>query len=177
MAMGGRAAEELIFNDITTGAQSDIKQATVWARRMVTDFGMSNKLGPRTFGDKQELIFLGREISEQKDYGDKIANLIDEEVDRIIGNAQNLAKKILTENKPKLIEIAQKLLAQETLEGEGMEVIFGPRGAESVQQETPQMVAPVPVEAITEPTKPERKAKKTTIIPGTLPNQAPATSD
>ena len=77
---------------------------------MVTDFGMSDKLGPRTFGDKQELIFLGREISEQKDYGDKIANVIDEEVDKIIGNAHDLAKKILTENKPKLIELAQKLL-------------------------------------------------------------------
>jgi len=85
MDMGGRAAEELIFNDISTGAQADIKHATTWARRMVTDFGMSDKLGPRTFGDKQEMIFLGREISEQKDYGDKIANTIDEEVDRIIG--------------------------------------------------------------------------------------------
>ncbi|MEK7353438.1 MAG: AAA family ATPase, partial [Chloroflexota bacterium] len=180
MAMGGRAAEELIFNDITTGAQSDIKQATTWARRMVTDFGMSDKLGPRTFGDKQEMIFLGREISEQKDYGDKIADIIDEEVDRIIGNAQNLARKILLENKPKLIELAQKLLAQETLEGEQLDTILGPRsGAEPVKHEAPQIVAPIPIETRTEAeaTKPERKVTKPAIIPGTLPNQAPAGSD
>ncbi|GAF76075.1 unnamed protein product, partial [marine sediment metagenome] len=105
--LGGRAAEELIFNEVTTGAQSDIKQATGWARKMVTDFGMSDKLGPRTFGDKQELVFLGREISEQKDYGDKIADLIDEEVNKIIQNAHSLAKRVLTENKPKLVQLAE----------------------------------------------------------------------
>ena len=175
MMMGGRAAEELIFGDITTGAQSDIKQATIAARRMVTDFGMSDKLGPRTFGDKQELIFLGREISEQKDYGDKIANVIDEEVDRIIGNAYNLAKKILTENKPKLIELAQKLLTQETLEGDQLDAILGSH-KEPVQQEATQTPAPAPVEAKAEATKPERKPTKPAIIPGTLPNQAPADS-
>ena len=176
MMMGGRAAEELIFGDITTGAQSDIKQATIAARRMVTDFGMSDKLGPRTFGDKQELIFLGREISEQKDYGDKIANVIDEEVDRIIGNAYNLAKKILTDNKPKLIELAQKLLAQETLEGEELDAVFGNR-KESPKQEATQTPAPAPVPITPEPAKQEVKAKKPSIIPGTLPNQAPAPSD
>ena len=179
MAMGGRAAEELIFNEVMTGASADIKQATVLARKMVTDFGMSDKLGPRTFGDKQELIFLGREISEQKDYGNRIANVIDEEVDRIIANAHDLAKKILTENKPKLIEIAQKLLTQETLEGEELDAIFGPRRTESPKQEAPLTMAPIPIEAKTEAEalKPERKAAKPVIIPGSLPNQAPAASD
>ena len=176
MAMGGRAAEELIFNEVMTGASADIKQATVLARRMVTDFGMSDKLGPRTFGDKQELIFLGREISEQKDYGDKIADVIDEEVDRIIANAHNLAKKILTDNKPKLIELAQKLLAQETLEGDELDAIFGTH-KEPVRQEATQTPAPAPVPIMPEPAKPEIKAKKPSIIPGTLPNQAPAGSD
>ena len=173
MAMGGRAAEELIFNDITTGAQADIKQATTWARRMVTDYGMSDKLGPRTFGDKQELIFLGREISEQKDYGDKIADVIDEEVDRIIGNAQNLARKILLENKPKLIELAQKLLAEETLEGDSLDALFG--NAKTKPPEVTQTLAPAPIEATAEPAKQERKVTKPSIIP--LPNQAPAPSD
>ncbi|HLB28113.1 MAG TPA: ATP-dependent zinc metalloprotease FtsH [Dehalococcoidales bacterium] len=173
MAMGGRAAEELIFNDITTGAQADIKQATTWARRMVTDYGMSDKLGPRTFGDKQELIFLGREISEQKDYGDKIADVIDEEVDRIIGNAQNLARKILLENKPKLIELAQKLLAEETLEGDSLDALFGT--TKTKPPEVTQTLAPAPIEATAEPAKQERKVTKPSIIP--LPNQAPAPSD
>ncbi len=72
---------------MTTGAYDDIRRATELAHRMVTDFGMSDKLGPRTFGDKQELVFLGREISEQKDYGDKIADAIDEEVNKIIQQA------------------------------------------------------------------------------------------
>ncbi len=112
MAFGGRAAEELIFNDITSGASSDIKQATDWARRMVTNLGMSDVLGPRTFGQKEELIFLGREISEQKDYGEKVANMIDEEVNRIIQEAYTRAKTILTENKPKLVQIAERLLCQ-----------------------------------------------------------------
>jgi len=122
--LGGRAAEELIFNEVTTGAQSDIKQATEWARKMVTDFGMSDKLGPRTFGDKQEMVFLGREISEQKDYGEKVADLIDEEVNRIIRDAHEAAKGILTENKAKLVRIAERLITQETLQEQELEELF-----------------------------------------------------
>src|SRR3990170_3083060 len=125
MMMGGRAAEELIFGDITTGAQSDIKQATIAARRMVTDFGMSDKLGPRTFGDKQELVFLGREISEQRDYGDKMADAIDNEVNGIIQEAYETARRILTENRDKLVHLAERLIAEETLEGDGLDALFG----------------------------------------------------
>ncbi|MFC1991887.1 ATP-dependent zinc metalloprotease FtsH [Chloroflexota bacterium] len=175
MALGGRAAEELIFNEITTGAQNDIKQATQMARRMVTDFGMSDKLGPRTFGDKQEMIFLGREISEQKDYGDKIADLIDEEVDSIIQAAHEKARKILTENKTKLIEIAQKLLVDETLEGESLDVLLGKR-KKSTKQKTPSKVPPAPVEIKAEVAKPRSRTRKAPII-NPLPNQAPAPSD
>jgi cell division protease FtsH len=167
MAMGGRAAEELIFGDITTGAQSDIKEATTWARRMVTDFGMSDKLGPRTFGDKQELVFLGREISEQKDYGDKIADLIDEEVDRIIGKAYNVAKQILAENKPKLVEIAQKLLTEETLEGDNLDAILGNR--KTPPPPAPPIMTPTPVEVKPEATQAWDKAKKPAIIPNPVP--------
>ena len=122
--MGGHTAEEIIFNEITTGAQNDIEQATKLARKMVTDYGMSAKLGPRTFGHKEELVFLGREISEQRDYSDKIAEQIDDEVHNIIQQAYETAKRILIENKPKLIQIAQKLITLETIEGEGLEALF-----------------------------------------------------
>jgi len=122
--LGGHTAEKLVFNEVTTGAYDDIKRATEYARRMVTDFGMSDKLGPRTFGDKQELIFLGREISEQKDYGDKVADVIDAEVNRIIQQAQDTAKEILTQKRSKLELIAQRLIAEETLEGEELEKLF-----------------------------------------------------
>jgi len=171
--LGGRIAEELTFNEMTTGAQNDIKIATDLARKMVTDFGMSDKLGPRSFGDKQEMVFLGREISEQKDYGDKIADLIDEEVNKIIQNAYQVAKNILTENKPKLVQIAEKLIAQETLEGEELEALF----KEAVTSPSPEATvapAPTPAKATTK-TKP--RAKKAPLIPQPLPKQAPAASD
>ncbi len=124
LLMGGRAAEELIFNEITTGAQSDIASATKLARSMVTDFGMSDKLGPRTFGHKEEMVFLGREISEQRDYSERIAKLIDDEVYRLIEEAHQTAQKILSGNKAKLVQIAEKLIEQETLEGEVLESLF-----------------------------------------------------
>jgi cell division protease FtsH len=122
--MGGRAAEELIFDEKSTGAASDIKRATNLARAMVTDFGMSDKLGPRTFGNKQELVFLGREISEQRDYGDKVADTIDDEVNRLIENAYSTAKRILTENRVKLVQLAERLMVKETLEGEELDALF-----------------------------------------------------
>ncbi|MCJ7769061.1 MAG: ATP-dependent zinc metalloprotease FtsH, partial [Dehalococcoidales bacterium] len=116
--MGGRVAEELVFNEISTGAAHDIKIATDEAHKMVTEYGMSDKLGPRTFGNKQEMVFLGREISEQRDYGDTIANLIDEEVHNLIQQAYQAANNILVQNKRKLTSIAEKLISLETLEGE-----------------------------------------------------------
>ncbi len=122
--MGGRAAEVLIFNDMSTGAAHDIKMATELAHKMVTEYGMSDKLGARTFGNKREMVFLGREISEQRDYGEKAANLIDEELNNIIHQAYQTAKKILVENKPRLLFIAEKLVALETLEGKVLEEVF-----------------------------------------------------
>jgi cell division protease FtsH len=122
--LGGRCAEELIFNEITTGSENDIEQATKIARRMVTEYGMSNKLGPRTFGRREELVFLGREVSEQKDYGDKIADEIDEEVSQIIQHASSVASEILTKNKGRLVCLAEALIASETIEGEELEALF-----------------------------------------------------
>ena len=173
--LSGRAAEELILSEITTGAQDDIKRATGLARKMVTDFGMSDRLGPRTFGDKQEMVFLGREISEQKDYGDKIADAIDEEVNKIIRNAHQVAKRILTENKPKLIQIAEKLIAQETLEGEALEALFNETAPKPAPEAT---VTPAPetVKAANK-AKTKPRAKKAKTMPQLLPKQAPATPD
>lgn len=122
--LGGRVAEEIIFGDITTGAQNDLEQATKLARKMVTEYGMSEKLGPRIFGQRQELVFLGREITEQRDYGDKVANEIDEEVYAIIQRAYKTTKRILTRNKAKLRELAEELIARETLDEPELDRLF-----------------------------------------------------
>jgi cell division protease FtsH len=122
--LGGRVAEEITFDEVTTGGQNDLEQATKLARKMVTEYGMSEKLGPRTFGQRQELVFLGREISEQRDYSDKIAQEIDEEVHNIIQRAYNTAKKILTANKQKLKQLAEELIARETLDESELNKIF-----------------------------------------------------
>ncbi len=122
--LGGRAAEEIAFNEVTTGAQNDLAEATKLARKMVTEYGMSDKLGPRTFGQKQELVFLGREISEHKDYSDKIAQAIDEEVHNIIQHAYNTTKKILTEHKAKLTKLAERLIANESLDEDELNKLF-----------------------------------------------------
>ncbi len=116
--LGGRAAEEIVFGDITTGAANDLEQATKLARAMVTRYGMSEKLGPMTFGEKQELVFLGKEIGEQREYSEKVAQEIDEEVRRIIREAYERAKEILTKNREKLDRLAQALMEKETLEGD-----------------------------------------------------------
>ncbi|MBM3154644.1 MAG: ATP-dependent metallopeptidase FtsH/Yme1/Tma family protein [Chloroflexi bacterium] len=116
VSLAGRAAEEITFGEVTTGAQNDLEQATSLARKMVTEYGMSSKLGPRTFGKREELVFLGREIHEQRNYGEKVAMLIDKEVDALIQKAYTTAKKILTDNKERLKLIADRLMAKETIE-------------------------------------------------------------
>ncbi len=116
VSLAGRAAEEVNFNEVTTGAQNDLEQATNTARKMVTEYGMSDKLGPRTFGRREELVFLGREIHEQRNYSEKIAMKIDEEVYALIQHAYDAAKKILVENKERLKLIAERLIAKETIE-------------------------------------------------------------
>ncbi|MFZ5917691.1 MAG: ATP-dependent zinc metalloprotease FtsH [Chloroflexota bacterium] len=122
--LGGRAAEELVFNDVTTGASNDLERATELARKMVTRYGMSESLGPMTFGQKEELIFLGREISEQRDYSEQTAQQIDREVKNIIENAYRRAKEVLTEHRDKLVAVATKLIAVETLEGVDLEMLL-----------------------------------------------------
>jgi cell division protease FtsH len=124
MALGGHAAEDLVFGEMSTGPQDDISKVTQMARAMVTRYGMSERLGPRTFGRKEELVFLGREISEQRDYSEKVAEEIDDEVRRIIDKAHERAKTILAENRLKLDQLAKALIEEETLEGDRLQQIM-----------------------------------------------------
>ena len=124
--LGGRVAEELVFDDITSGAANDLERVTQMARTMVTRLGMSNELGLMTYGQKEELIFLGREISEQRDYSEAVAQKIDAEVRRLVDDAYKLAKKLLTKYRAELDAVAQKLLEVETLTREEFEAIFPP---------------------------------------------------
>jgi cell division protease FtsH len=115
-ALGGRAAEDIVFGEITTGASNDLRHVTRLARDMVTQYGMSDELGLRVYGEKQELVFLGREISEQRDYSDAVAEQIDAEVRQIIDSEYQRAYNLLLENRDKLNMISRKLLEIETLE-------------------------------------------------------------
>ena len=124
--LGGRAAEEIMFNDITSGASNDIESVTRLARKMVTRLGMSDKLGPMVYGKKEELVFLGREISERRDYSEAVAQKIDIEVQKIITEAYKNAKDLVIQYKDKLVEIAEKLLETETLSKDQFEAIFPP---------------------------------------------------
>jgi cell division protease FtsH len=127
VALGGRAAEELIFNEITTGAASDLEHVSKLARSMVMRFGMSDKLGPMMFGQKEEMIFLGREISEQRDYSEAVAKEIDDEVRTIVNWAYAEARRLLQEHPDKLETIAKRLLDAETIDGIEFEALM--RGA------------------------------------------------
>ena len=131
-AMGGNAAERLVYNEATTGASNDIERATAIARKMVTEYGMSDKLGPVALGHKEELIFLGREIGEQKNYSEKIAEIIDEEVHGFINKGYAKATEILKRHRAKLDLVAKALIDEETLEADRFEALLnqatGPDG-------------------------------------------------
>ncbi len=168
--LAGQTAEELIFNETTTGASNDLEEATKVARKMVTSYGMSEKLGPRTFGHKEEMVFLGREITEQRDYSEKIAQEIDEEVHNIIQHAHDEARRLLTKSKKRLVHIAEKIIVEETLEGEELELAF-----------TEPLTAKPKAKPITQPVAepPKAKAKtadKKAAAPQIIPKQAPASS-
>ncbi len=124
VALGGHQAEELVFGDVTTGPSDDISRATKIARHMVTQWGMSERLGPRTFGRKEELVFLGREISEQRDYSEKVAEEIDDEVRRLVEGAKETAHRIVSENRHILDRVARKLIEDETIEGDDVTRLF-----------------------------------------------------
>ena len=172
--LAGHTAEKLIFDEMTTGAYDDIERATVIARKMVTDYGMSDKLGPRTFGRKEEPIFLGREIAEQRNYSEKIAEEIDDEVHQIIEHAYEVARKILVKNKPRLMKVAEELLTKETLEGEELEALLNETVSTPARKAKAEAV-PIPEKATA---KARSRIKKSPVIPlDTLPKTAPAALD
>ena len=139
-SLGGRVAEEMIFNELTTGASNDLETATHIARDMVTRYGMSEKLGPRTFGKREELVFLGRDISEQRDYSDRVADEIDQEVHDIIMEAHSTAREVLDSHKAKLVQLARHLMTHETIEGDEL--------TELLESEAPPLEAePAPTPA------------------------------
>ncbi|HNW30217.1 MAG TPA: AAA family ATPase, partial [Spirochaetota bacterium] len=150
---GGHLAEEMKFKEVTTGSSSDLERASDIARKMVCEWGMSEKLGPITFGKRNEQIFLGREISQHRDYSETTAQLIDEEVNAIIDSCKNNAMKLLKKNMTKLDRLAQNLIERETLTGEEINTIMAgqklppvhnhdekskPSAAEKVTAETPE---------------------------------------
>ena len=131
-ALGGRVAEEVMFYEITTGAGNDLEQATNIARAMVTRLGMSKKLGPRTFGKREELVFLGREISEQRDYSDQIAEAIDDEVHSLLQEAYGTAKNLIVGNTGKLSALARYLIEHESIEGDELKELLDTSPASAV---------------------------------------------
>ena len=124
VALGGYVAEKIIFKDITTGASNDLKQATEIARDLVTKYGMSEKIGPVSLSEDEEILFLGRDLFNEKKYSEKMAQEIDEEIRKLIINAENNAFKIINSNKKLLDEIAKKLMTNETIERKEFEEII-----------------------------------------------------
>jgi cell division protease FtsH len=175
--LGGHAAEDLIFNERSTGPHNDIQRVTEYARRMVTDFGMSDKMGTRTFGNKQEMVFLGREISEQRDYSERTALEIDREIDKLIEEAYATARKALTENKEKLIELSKKLIEKETLEGEELESVFSSLSMPGPKRRVKKTDIPAPVQPVPEGEPEPPQLKKAPGVPQFVPKQTPAPSD
>jgi cell division protease FtsH len=137
-ALAGRAAEEMVFGEASTGPSNDLEQLTRIARSMVMRWGMSARLGPRTFGRTEELVFLGREISETRDYSERVAEEIDEEVARLVSEESDRATRILTEHRDRLDQLANALLEAETIEGEQLTRLL----EGSAQPATPQSASP-----------------------------------
>jgi cell division protease FtsH len=154
--LGGRVAEKIVFDEITTGSGNDIERATDLARRMVCEWGMSDNLGPLTFGKKEEQIFLGREISQHRDYSEDTAIKIDEEVKQFITNANTKVVDLLTKHKDQLITIALALLEKETILLKDIEAIMAGKKPEEVFSEET-------AEAIKAGKKTEEKAEEKTV--------------
>ena len=152
MTLGGRAAEELVFHEITTGAANDLEKVTATAKLMIMRYGMSEKLGPRTLGRNHDMPFLGRDMGAEPDYSDEIAREIDDEIRRIVEEAHERAKKLLTDHTDELHAISQTLIERETIDKDQFERLLAGEPEESVFAE------PEPVEPPSEPKKePERK--------------------
>jgi cell division protease FtsH len=158
ICLGGRIAEELVFGQITTGAGNDIEKATELARKMVCEWGMSEKMGPLTFGKKEEQIFLGREFAQHQDYSEETARSIDAEVKRIVMEGYERAYKALADNVEQLKRVAEALLEHETIDGEDIDLLVGggtiqrlppspprPPAASAIKEKRPSIFARPPV--------------------------------
>jgi len=165
MTLGGRAAEELTFGEITTGASNDIEKVTQTAKQMVMRFGMSDKLGPRVYGHDHGQPFLGREFSTEPDYSDEIAREIDDEVRRIIESAHQRARGILTEHQSDLQKISEILVRRETIEKEEFLALLDGKSEEEVfgLEDGAKPELPAPPLA---PERPEREVPRTIPRPG-----------
>src|SRR6266853_1408791 len=122
--MGGRVAEEIVFGDVTSGAENDIQKATQMARRMVTQWGMSDKLGNVAMGHREELVFLGRDLGEQRNYSEEVAAIIDEEIRSIINHGYQTAKGILVAQRGKMDAVVERLKIVETLDAKELDEIL-----------------------------------------------------
>jgi cell division protease FtsH len=170
-ALGGRAAEEIVFNRFTTGASNDLQRVTSMARSMVTKYGFSEKLGPRTFGSDNGAVFLGREIGEQRDYGEQAAEDIDAEVRRILTHAYDRAKQILSDNRDKMEVLVKALMERETLDRNSFEEIMkGNNPFDGLNRPpTPPPAAPAPSAPPAAPPQPFNPAPQ----PATYSQQPP----
>ncbi len=144
MMLGGHVAEELVFGEMTTGAHDDIGKVTQLARDMVTQWGMSARLGPRTFGRRQSMVFLGRDISEERDYSERTAEQIDEEVRRVIDEAHVRCRQVIVAHRDSLNQLASALAVDETIEGDDLRRLLGPAEGRTLPDDDP--VRPLPPE-------------------------------
>jgi cell division protease FtsH len=169
--LGGHAAEKLVFGEMSTGAENDITVATNIARKMVKEYGMSDRLGPVALGHMEELIFLGREIGEQKNYSEKVAEAIDEEIRRLIDEGYASAVRVINEHRDILDGLARALIKYETLEGENLERIF--RGEPPLDPPAPEAPLPTPPTA---PVESSRERPSIQSVPRLSPGAASTTS-
>jgi cell division protease FtsH len=160
VGMGGRVAEEIVFGDVTNGARGDIKQATAVARRMVCEWGMSEKMGMVEYGEHEDYVFLGRDISRARDYSEATAEQIDGEVRKLIDNAYQTAMKVLTHHRAHLEAIAKALLEYETLDGVQIKEIL-----EHGRLINPPPSAPPPTQKM----PPEKPPKQVVVAPDVTP--------
>ncbi|MBI2755764.1 MAG: ATP-dependent metallopeptidase FtsH/Yme1/Tma family protein [Chloroflexi bacterium] len=170
-ALGGHAAETVVFGEMSTGAENDIEKATKIARKMVKEYGMSDRLGPVALGHKEEMIFLGRDFGEQKNYSEKVAEAIDEEIRRLIDEAYATAVQVITEHRDILDALASALIKYETLDGENLERVL--RGEPPIDPEPPaELPQPTP------PTSEAGSRERPTLqpVPRLSPGAASSTS-
>jgi cell division protease FtsH len=172
MTLGGRAAEEIVFGEVTTGASNDLEKVTETAKQMVMRFGMSERLGPRVFGHDRGQPFLGREFSAEPDYSDEIAREIDDEIRRVVEEAHQTAKDVLSEYRERLEGISRILLERETIDAEQFEALLGGASEDEVFGDEDEPSAPEPAP---EPEKPQREGPRP--VPRPRPGLAGGTAE